>query len=210
MAKRWRVVAGTLLLMCLAPPMVMAANESMVTLTLGRQTPTGGFGDVAKNGSTAAFSAGYRVTPWLAMGADFGYFRALGMHDGEALTVWEPTTEKNVDITLAENWSITEVGMYAKAYLYNRARVSPYLRGGAGAYTIRWSEDVKSATSGTTVGGSEEQSKFGVHGGAGLVLRISGGTTIGVESVVHCLFMRDSRVSMWLTGVSVGFGPAAK
>lgn len=210
MAKRWGMVAGTLLIWCLAPPAVMAANESMVTLTLGRQTATGAFSDVAKGGSTAALSAGYRVNRWLAVGADAGYFRSLGKHDGENLTVLEPTTDKYVQITLAENWSMTELGLYTKAYLFQRGRFSPYLRGGAGSYTVRWSEDVKYASAGTTVGGNEEQSKFGVQGGGGFTFRINGGNTIGAESVVHCIFARDQKVSLWLTGLTIGFGPAAK
>lgn len=207
MAKRWRVVAGTLLLLCVAPPAVMAAAESMVTVTLGRQTATGSFGDVAKSGSCAALSAGYRVTKWLAMGADLGYFRSLGKHDGEALSAWEPTTRKYVQITMAEDWNITEMGLYAKAFVFERGRLSPYLRGGAGAYSIRYSQDVKTASAGTTVGGNEQLSKFGVSGGGGVRYKVTGGTTVGLESVVHCVFARDTRLSLWLTGLTVGFGP---
>ncbi len=213
MAKRWGSVAGTLLLMCLAPAAVMAANESMVTLTLGRQTPTGAFGNVGKSGSAAALSAGYRVTSWLAVGADAAYFRSLGVHDGENLIVNEPESSppyKPDQITLAESWNITELGLYAKTYMYQRGRLSPYLRGGAGAYTLRWSEDVKSSSIGTTVGGNEQQSKFGVQAGGGFTFRINGGNTLGVESLVHCIFARDQKVSMWLTGVTLGFGPAVK
>jgi hypothetical protein len=210
MAKRWSWVAGTVLLTCLVPAVVMAANESMVTLTLGRQTPTGMFGDVSKGGSSAALSAGYRVTRWLALGADAAYFRSLGEYDGADLTVYEPTTGKNVEIFLAENWTITELGLYTKAYFYENGRFTSYLRGGMGAYTLHWSEDVKSSTGATTVKGNEEMSKFGVHGGGGFNIRINGGNTLGVESLVHSVFTRNAQVSMWMTGLTLGFGPAVK
>lgn len=208
MVKRWGLVACALpLLLCAAPQGARAAAESMVTVTLGKQTSTGAFGDVAKSGTTAGLSAGYRVTRWLAMGADFGYFRSLGRHDGENLTVLEPSTGKDVNITLAENWTVTELGLYAKAFFFERGRISPYLRGGAGAYTIRYSQDVKSASAGTTVGGNEQSSDFGVSGGGGFRIKIGGGTTVGAESVVHCVFAKNLRASLWLTGLTVGFGP---
>ncbi len=209
MVKRWGMVACALpLLLCAAPHGARAAAESMVTVTLGSQSATGAFSEVAKGGTTAGLSAGYRVTRWLAMGADFGYFRALGKHDGENLTVREPTTGKDVAITLAENWTVTELGLYAKAFVFERGRISPYLRGGLGAYTIRYSQDVKAASAGTTVGGNEQSSDFGISGGAGVRLKVVGGTTVGAESVVHCVFAKDTRVSLWLTGLTVGFGPA--
>lgn len=209
MVKRWGMVACALpLLLCAAPHSARAAAESMVTVTVGKQTTTGQFADVARGGTTAGLSAGYRVTKWLAMGADFGYFRSLGVHDGENLTILEPSTDKLVNITLAENWTVTELGLYAKAFVFERGRFSPYLRGGMGAYSIRYSQDVKSASAGTTVGGNEQSSDFGVSGGGGIRFKISGGTTIGAESIVHCVFARDTRVSLWLTGLTVGFGPA--
>jgi hypothetical protein len=210
MVKRWRWVAGALLLGCLVPSMVLAANESMVTLTLGRQVPTGVFNDVSKGGSSASLSCGYRVAHWLALGADAAYFRSLGEYDGANLTVWEPSINKNVDITLAENWTITEFGVYARAYCYQRGRISAYFRGGTGAYTLHWSEDVKAASGASTVKGDEEQGKFGIHGGGGFNIRINGGNTIGLESLVHCIFTRDAKVSMWMTGATIGFGPVAK
>ena len=83
MSKRWWMVAGALLLLGAAPSVVQAAAESVVTVTLGRQSPTGSFGDVAQSGTMAAVSGGFRVAPWLAVGADFTYFKAPGGHDGQ-------------------------------------------------------------------------------------------------------------------------------
>jgi hypothetical protein len=207
MSKRWWVVAGALVLLCAAPTVVLAAAESMVTVTLGSQSPTGAFGKVAGPGSMAGFSAGYRVTRWLAAGVDVNYFRSAGVHDGKEFAVYEPTTDKMVTITLAEDWTISELGLYTKVFLLERGRLSPYLRAGTGAYSIRYSQDVAAASAGTTVGGSDQASKFGVSGGLGARLRVAGGTTLGVEGLYHQIFMREDAVSLWSVGLMVGFGP---
>lgn len=207
MSKRWWMVAGALLLLCAAPPAVMAAAESVVTVTLGHQSPTGPFGDVAQGGMAASVSGGYRVTPWLAVGAAFSYFKSPGAHDGEEFSIIEPSTEKLVTITIDENWSVTELGLYGKVFLFERGRFSPYLRGGAGAYSLRYSQDVAAASAGTTVAGNEQANKFGVSGGAGVRMRVVAGTWIGIESLYHNIFARDMDVSLWTTGLIVGFGP---
>jgi hypothetical protein len=207
MSKRWVMVAGALLLPCAAPPAVMAAAESMVTVTLGQEAPTAAFGDVAKSGTMAGLSAGYRVTRWLATGVDLAYFRSVGAHDGDKFDVYEPSTNKIVNVTLAENWTITELGLYAKAFLLERGRFSPYVRAGAGAYTIRYTQDVAASSAGTTVGGFDEVSKFGVSCGGGLRMRVVGGTSLGVEALVHRVSARQTAVSLWTIGLMVGFGP---
>jgi opacity protein-like surface antigen len=207
MSKRWVMVASALLL-CAAPQAVMAAAESMVTVTLGNQTPTGDFGDVAQSGMMAGMSAGYRVTRWLAAGMDFTYFRSIGTHDGEAQTIpAEPGITRTVGITRAENWTVTELGLYAKAFVMERGRLAPYVRAGAGTYSIRYTLDASSASAGTTLGGSEQASKFGVNGGAGLRYRVFGGTSLGLEALYHRVFARDVQVDLWSAGVTVGFGP---
>lgn len=207
MSKRWWMVAGALLLLCAAPSAVMAAAESVVTVTLGHQSPSGAFGDVAGAGMMASVSGGYRVAPWLAVGADFTYFKAPGAHDGEEFDTFEPSTEKMVTVTIDENWSVTELGLYGKLFLFERGRFSPYLRGGAGAYSLRYSQDVAAATAGTTIEGNEQANKFGVSGGAGIRMRVVAGTWIGIESLYHNVFARDVSVNLWTTGLIVGFGP---
>ena len=207
MSKRLWMVAGALLLLCAAPTAVLAAAESVVTVTLGHQAPNGAFSDVAKSGSMVGLSAGYRVTRWLATGVDLTYFRALGVHDGEQFEYLEPSTGRITSITLAENWSITELGLYAKAFVFERGRLAPYLRSGAGAYSVRYGQDVSASSAGTTVGGVEQESKFGVSAGVGVRYRIAGGTSLGLESLFHRIFARDSDVNLWTTGLTIGFGP---
>lgn len=207
MSKRWWMVAGALLLPCAAPPAVMAAAGSVVTVTLGHQSPLGDFADVAEPGIMAGVSAGYRVAPWLAVGAEFTYLRAPGAHDGEEFDTFEPSTEKLVTITMDENWSVTQLGLYGKAFLFERGRLSPYLRVGAGGYSLRYSQDVAAATAGTTVEGNEQANKFGVSGGAGVRMRLVGGTAIGIEALYHNIFARDTNVNLWTTGLTVCFGP---
>jgi len=207
MSKRWVMVVGALLLPCAAPPAVMAAAESMVTVTLGSQSPQGSYADVAKSGTMAGLSAGYRVTRWLAAGVDFTYFRGLGAHDGDVIDIFEPSTQHVVTITLAENWTITELGLYTKAFFLERGRLSPYLRAGAGTYSIRYSQDVSTASAGTTLGGDEQANKFGFSGGGGFRFRIAGGTSLGVEALYHRIYARDTQVSLFTTGATIGFGP---
>lgn len=207
MSKRWMMVASASLLLCVAPQAVMAAAESMVTVTLGNQAPTGAFSDIAKSGMMAGMSAGYRVTRWLATGVDYSYFNSLGTHDGDEIDIFEPSTERVVTITLVERWSITELGLYAKAFVFERGRFAPYLRAGAGTYSIRYSQDVSAASAGTTLAGVEQASKAGVNAGAGLRYRVLGGTSIGFEALYHHIYARDTAVSLWTTGVTVGFGP---
>jgi hypothetical protein len=208
MSKRWWMVAGALLVWCAAPSAVLAAAESVVTVTLGHQSPAGAFGDVAQGGMMASVSGGYRIAPWLAVGADFSYFKAPGAYDGEAFDIIEPSTQKLVTITLDENWSVTEMGLYGKVFLFERGRFSPYLRGGAGAYSLRYSQDVAAASAGTTVAGNEQANKFGVSGGAGIRMKVVAGTWIGIESLYHNVFARDIDVNLWSTGLIVGFGPS--
>jgi opacity protein-like surface antigen len=207
MSKRWVMVAGALLLLCAAPSAVMAAAESMVTLTLGTQSPKGDFGKLAQSGSMAELSAGYRVTRWLATGVDFTYIQCKGAHDGKVVDIFEPSTERVVTVTLAENWTVTELGLYAKAFVFERGRFSPYLRTGAGTYTISYSQDVSAASAGTTLTGAERASKFGVSGGAGVRFRVVGGTSMGVEALYHRIFAKDKHVDLMTTGLTVAFGP---
>ena len=207
MSKRWMMVGGALLLLCAAPQAVMAAAESMVTVTLGSQAPRGSFSDVAGSGSMAGLSAGYRVVRWLATGVDYNYFRSTGAHDGDVMDIVEPNSGRVVNITLAEHWTITELGLYAKAFVLERGRLSPYLRAGAGTYAIRYNQDVSTASATTTLGGTESQSKAGVNAGAGLRYRVVGGTSLGLEVLYHRIYARDTQVNLWTTGVTVGFGP---
>jgi hypothetical protein len=207
MSKRWWMVAGALLLLCAAPTAVMATAESVVTVTLGHQAPSGAFSKVARSGSVAGLSAGYRVTPWLATGVDLTYFRALGVHDGEQFDYREPSTGRITTITLAENWSITELGLYAKAFVFEQGRLAPYLRSGAGTYSVRYGQDVSTSSAGTTVGGVEQGSKFGLSAGVGFRYRVVGGTSLGLESLYHRILARHTDVNLWTAGLTVGFGP---
>jgi len=207
MSKRWMMVAGALLLLCAAPSAVMAAAESMMTVTVGREVPHGTFSDLAESGSMAGLSAGYRVTRWLAAGVDFTYFRSTGTHDGADLDVLEPSTGRNVAVTLAENWTLTEMGLYAKAFFLERGRFSPYLRAGAGAYSIRYSQDVSLAAATTTLGGSEQASHFGASGGGGVRFRVVGGTSVGFEVLYHRVFASNVDVNLLTTGLTAAFGP---
>jgi hypothetical protein len=207
MSKRWMMVVSALLLLCVAPQAVMAAAESMVTVTLGNQAPTGTFGDVADPGVMAGLSAGYRVTRWLATGVDFSYFSSRGTHNEDVVDIVEPGTGRIVTVTLAERWSVSELGLYAKAFVFERGRLAPYLRVGAGTYSIRYSQDVSAASAATTLGGVEQASKPGVSAGAGLRYRVVGGTSLGFEALLHRIYARDTVVRLWTTGVTVGFGP---
>ena len=92
-------------------------------------------------------------------------------------------------------------------FLFERGRLSPYVRGGAGAYSLRYSQDVAAASAGTSVAGNEQANKFGVSGGAGVRMKVAGGTSIGIETLYHNIFARDTNVSLWTTGLIVGFGP---
>jgi hypothetical protein len=208
MSKRWMMLASALLLLCVAPQAVVAAAQSVVTLTVGGQAPHGAFGDVAKSGSMAGLSAGYQVTRWLEMGAKFNYFGSSGTHNGEAIDIpLDPGTAKPVIVTLAENWSITNLGFYAKAFVLERGRFAPYLCAGAGTYSIRYSQDVSTASASTTLGGVEQASKAGVNAGVGLSYRVLGGTSLGVEALYHRIYARDTWVNLLTTGVTIGFGP---
>jgi hypothetical protein len=210
MSKRWMMVAGALLLLCVAPQAVLAAAESMVTVTLGSQKPSGTFGDVAESGSMAGLSAGYRAIRWLEVGVDYDYFRSSGTHQGDGINIPEdPGTLRPVSITLAENWTVTNLGLYAKAFALERGRLAPYLRAGAGTYSIRYSQDVSAASAGTTLGGIEQASKAGVNAGVGLRYRVLGGTSLGFEVLCHSIYTKRAKwISLWTTGVTVGFGPA--
>jgi hypothetical protein len=209
MSKRWMMVASALLLLCAAPRAVMAAAESLVTVTLGKQTPQGTFGDLAKSGSMAGLSAGYRAARWLATGVDFNYFRSSGVHSGDVIDIADdPGTHRTVVVTLAENWTITELGLYAKAFVFERGRLAPYVRAGAGTYAIRYSQDVSTTTAGTTLGGVEQVNKAGVNVGAGFRGRVVSGTSLGFEVLCHCIYTERAKwTSLWATGVTVGFGP---
>jgi len=208
MSKRWMMVAGALLLLCVAPQAVMAAADGVVTITLGSQAPRGAFGDVAKSGSMAGLSAGYRTTRWLETGVNYNYFGSPGTDNGATINLPEdPGTGKPVTVTLAENWTITNLGLYARAFVFERGRFAPYLRAGAGTYSIRYSQDASTASAATTLGGIEQANKVGVHAGAGLRYQVLGGTCLGFEALYHRIYTRDIKVNLWTTGVTLEFGP---
>ena len=192
------------------PPSLPCNHESMVTITLGGQTPRGTFGDLAKPGSAVGLSAGYRVARWLATGVDYNYFRSPGTHNKDVVDLpVDPGTQRPVVITLTENWTVTGLGLYAKAFVFERGRVAPYLRVGAGAYSIRYSQDVSTATATTTLGGAESQSKIGINAGMGLRGRVVSGTSLGVDVLCHAIHTERAKwQSLWTTGVTIGFGPS--
>ena len=184
-------------------------HESMVTLTLGSEAPRDVYQKVADAGSMVGLSAGFRVTHWLAAGMDFSYMRNAGTHHGASLTVpSDPSTGKPTTVTLVENWTITNLGAYARVFVAERGRFAPYVRLGVGDYSIRYSQDVSAATAATSLSGVEQASKPGISGGLGLRFRVLGGTSLGLEVVYHDIFLHDTRMNMLTTGVTLGFGPA--
>jgi opacity protein-like surface antigen len=204
------MLAGALLGLCAASPAALAATESLVTLRAGNSTPTGDYNLVARRGVMAGLGAGYRAMRWLETGLDLTYFRNVGNRDRKALEIIEPTTGNVVQITLAENWTLTEFGLYGKAYVMERGRLAPYLRIGAGAYNVNYRLDVSVASATTTAGGSEQQGKFGLSAGVGARYRVVGGTSLGVEALYHNVLAKDTNVTFWTTGVTLGFGPSGK
>ncbi len=212
MSKCWTMVAGALLLLCLTAPLAWAAGETQVTLRLGSAVPTGNYKDLASSGSTAGLSADYKVNKWLASGLYFSYVRNTGSRNGRDITVTEPTTGNPVVLTLAENWTVTGLGLFSKVYVLPRGKLAPYLRAGAGVYTVRYGLDVSAASATTTAGGTEQQSKFGLHGGAGVAYRVAGGFRLGVDALYHTVFMKDkdTNVSLFSIGVTLGLGSSGE
>jgi len=187
-----------------APP---CKHESMVTLSVGTQTPRGSFHEVAQAGSMVGLSAGYRAARKLALGVDCTYLRNPGVNDKRVVDIFDPGTQKVVNITLAESWAITRLGGYAKLYCFERGRWAPYLLAGAGTYSIRYAQDVSAASATTTVAGVEQVNKAGINAGAGLRGRVVGGTSLGFEAVYHQIIARNTRVNLMTTAVTIGFGP---
>ncbi len=184
-------------------------HESMVTLTLGGESPRQEFKDVAKSGSMVGLSAGFRATNWLAAGMDFTYMRSAGVHNGAVIDIPnDPGTGKPVNVTLVENWNIMNLGAYARIFVFERGRFAPYVRLGGGSYNIRYSQDVSAASAATTLSGTEQTTKPGISAGLGARYRILGGSTLGIEVVYHQIFANDVRMNLLTTGATLGFGPA--
>jgi hypothetical protein len=209
MSKRWMVV-GALALLCAAPTAALAGAESRVTLRLGSETPIGPFREVASSGAMAGLSAGFRAIPWLESGVDLGYFNSAGVQNGETYDLTEPTTQQPLTVTLTEHWTITQFGLYSRAFIFERGRLGPYLRAGASTYTVRLSQDVQQSNVTTTLGGNEQASKFGLSAGLGVRYVVAGGTSIGVEAIYHHIFARSTDVSFTAIGATLGFGSISK
>jgi hypothetical protein len=219
MSKRWGRVAGALLLLCAVPTAALAVAESMVTFTLGSGTPSGSFAEIANSGSMAGLNAGYRVTRWLEAGAAIGYYSYASVRNGQQYYIVDPSTQKPVNFTLSERWTVTELGLYGKIIPYEHGRLGTYLRAGVGTYNVRLGQDVSAADGQTSVGGNEQQNKFGFSGGVGARFRIAGGTHLGVEGLYHHVYgrgrdvlhtERDAAVSFTTVGATLGFGPGGK
>ena len=222
MSKRWGMVAGALLLLCAAPPMVLAATESMVTLTLGGERPSGTFAEVAQSGTLAGLSVGYRTTPWLEAGLDLGYFRSAGKRDGWARDYMDPSTPTVYHFALAEHWSVTELGLYGRAFVHEGGRLSTYLHAGVATYAVRFSSEltVSVSSSALVIGGNEQEYRPGCSGGAGVRYRVVGGTHLGVEVLYHQIFGKagkdsygnrnNSSLGYLTVGATLGFGPGGK
>ena len=175
---------------------------------MGSQSPRGTFNEVAQSGSMVGLGAGYRASRMLALGVDCSYFGNPGVHDRSTVDIFDEGTGRVVNVTLAENWSITSLGAYAKLFCFERGRLTPFLRAGVGAYSIRYSQDVRASSATTTVAGFEQANKTGINAGAGVRYRVLAGTTLGIEAVYHQILARDTRVNLLTTGITVGFGPA--
>ena len=207
---RWVMVAGALLLLCAAPTAALAVSESMVTVTLGSETPNGPFADFANSGVMAGLNGSYRVTRWLETGVDLAYFNSAGIRDGQSYVLIEPTTDDYVEVMLAEKWTVTEFGLFARAFVFERGKLGSFLRAGAGTYTVRMTQDVAAASATTTLGGNEQAGKFGFSAGLGARYRIGGGTSLGIEALFHHIFAKDTDVSFTTVGATLGFGPGGK
>ncbi len=219
MSKRWGVVAGALLLLCAAPVAAFAVAESMVTLTLGSGTPNGSFAEIASSGAMAGLNVGYRAIRRLEVGATIGYFSYASVRNGQQFSYIEPSTGNLTTITMSEHFSVTELGVYGRLYQFERGRLGAYLQAGAGAYNVRFGQDVSASTGATLVGGNEQQNKFGFSGGMGARFRVSGGTYLGLEAVYHQILgkgrdalgsERNTPVSFTSIGATLGFGPSTK
>jgi hypothetical protein len=117
------MVAGALLLLCAVPTAALAVAESMVTVTLGSETPNGPFADIANSGVMAGLNGSYRVTRWLETGLDLAYFNSAGIRDGQSYVLLEPRpprpsagTSRRVSSVSAPVWALAIASAAARAW----------------------------------------------------------------------------------------------
>lgn len=210
MSKRWWMMAGALLLLCAAVPMAQAAGEKQLVVKLGSSMPNGDYGTIASNGAMVGLDVGYKVDDRFALGMEVGYFRNAGFRDGQSFEIYDPTVSSAVTITLAESWSVSDLGAWGKCYFLRRNWVAPYLRAGTAVCNVAYNYDVRASSKSTNAGGRESSNKFGMSGGLGLSFKIAKNTALGLEGVYHKVLMRGDDVTFWTIGGTLGFGPGGK
>lgn len=143
--------------------LVPAANAGTFTfgLTAGASLPMGDYGDVAKTGWDGGVFGDYWVTNQFGIGADVVYNSSKFDADGTPLE--------------DESVNMIQMGGHLKwMFPMTGSAMAPWLQAGAGAYNV-----------GSSVEGSDSETKFGFNLGAGLNFWGNDMMSLGLAGTYH-------------------------
>ena len=172
-----------------------SARAFSVGVRGGVSIPVGALADDGEDGGNA--STGFNVGAFLGftpaalpvgLRVEVGYDR-FGIDAG----VLAPGVEFDGD------WSIISGTVNAIVAVPTQGGVRPYLIGGVGAYNVTAS--VEASEGGESIAFSDDQTKIGVNGGAGLRFALGTLATF-VEARYHAVFLEGDRASY----IPISFG----
>ena len=164
-------------MMMAALALMLATTASLAAVSQGEWTgggqaglhvPSSDYGDLAKAGYVLGVFLDYNVTPMFSLGGNL---------DFNSTKAKDEVLGTGIDEVKV---SLFNYGVNGALAFMPEAVVHPYLKVGAGIYSMKF------AATGASAGPDETKNKFGFNGGAGLMIHPAGNPIgFGVEGLVH-------------------------
>jgi opacity protein-like surface antigen len=201
MFRKTSLLVGVLAMLVVAPQVHAAAKGDMSIYFMGGASiPMGDYGDFAKLGFGGGVGFDYFVNENIAVGVDGSYTMNDAKDDvNAALTALATAPVKASD-------SFIRGGAHGKWMFPTAAesKISPYLIAGAGIYNVK----AKLESADPLFNGDASESKFGGHGGLGVLFKTGGNVGVGAQGTYHFISTSGSSTQFveLQAVVSVGMG----
>lgn len=164
-------------------------------ITGGATFPTGDFGDAAASGFNVGALLEFKPSPAPLSFRIEGEFQQFGLSDDFKDLIETLGGDPDVKFRIISG---TANAVYK--FPVASTTVRPYLIGGVGVYNLDLSDDETLGEEGDV----ESETKFGLNGGAGIELPLSGLTTF-IEVRFHSIFTEDAKTNLIPVRVGIRF-----
>ena len=199
--RSWRWIIGVAQAASMLTGLTGTSSAAKVSLGggVGAAFPSGDFGDVFNSGIDGGVFADFWLNEQFALGLDVaGDWHNAKDEINDQLNAFTEeflldsgatTADSNLEIKA----SILRFGARASLAVPTGTRVSPFFRAGIGAYRIEQKLEGTVTADGASqsVDESDDDTKMGINGAAGLRFEVSPGTSLGLQGQIHNVFTED-------------------